>query len=141
MRAVAQRRLDQALAVLDSFAAPTIAAASTNAFRAAHRVLGKLVGSAGFDAILTRSFRDAVARYPSPDAAPKRVVTSLETIADIFAGRAEAESRTLAGTAIAHFVDLLSALVGADLATRLLVGAWPTLASSSARADTEKDRS
>jgi hypothetical protein len=45
----------------------------------------------------------------------------------------------LAGAAIASFIALLTALVGADLAIRLLSDAWPTLASPSD--DTEKDRS
>lgn len=141
MRTVAQLPLDQADAVLDSFAGPTIADSTTTAFRAAHAVLGKLVGPSGFDEVLSRSFRDAITRFPSAATASKRTVSNLDGIVDAFAGRTEADSRALAGAAIASFIALLTALVGADLAIRLLADAWPTLASSSAGDDTEKDRS
>lgn len=89
--------------------------------------LGKLIGPAGFDALLGRSLvlaqRNRAALAGVTSAAGGKL-EGLDALA-----RDESNSDEAALTIVAHFVELLVTLIGEDLALGLLRDLWPTTAN------------
>jgi len=87
-----------------------------------YRELGKLIGSLAFDVLLARSVVLARREHPalaSVASGPGAALSGLEG--------ADASLSASALGIVFHFVELLVALIGEDLALRLVQDAWPAV--------------
>jgi hypothetical protein len=90
-----------------------------------HLELGGLIGAAGFDVLVARSLvlagrvHSVLAQITAGSGG---TVVGLEALGDGAAADAAAIS------IVAHFIELLSVLVGEDLAMRLVRNVWPAAA-------------
>jgi hypothetical protein len=88
-----------------------------------HQRLVNLIGSDGFDVLLARSLVLARRAHPSlagVTASPGGALAGLDQ-----AARVGSAPQDEAITIVSNFMDLLAALVGEDLAMRLVGDAWP----------------
>jgi hypothetical protein len=88
-----------------------------------HEQLGKLIGSAGFDVLVTRALVLARRAHPAlagVTAGPGGTIAGLDGAAGD--GGALREGAT---AIVAHFIELLVILIGEDLAMRLVRDVWP----------------
>ncbi len=98
-----------------------------------HDALGKLVGSAGFDALLSRAM--VLARRACPTLAEVRVLPAggVEGFREATAGQEQATILAAAEALLAHFVELLLVLIGEDLGMRLVRMPWHVSSGPSTR--------
>jgi len=90
-----------------------------------HLELGGLIGAAGFDVLVARSLVLASRGHPvlaGISAGSGGTLLGLEALGD----RAAAEEAAI--SIVAHFIELLSVLIGEDLALRLVRNVWPAAA-------------
>jgi hypothetical protein len=90
-----------------------------------HSELGGLIGASGFDVLGARSL--VLARRAHPvlaqiTAGSGGTLVGLEALGDAAAAEEAAIS------IVAHFIELLSVLIGEDLAVRLVCNVWPAAA-------------
>jgi hypothetical protein len=106
-----------ALGVADRIAAKLLAA------------LGRLVGTAGFDALLSRAV--VLARSACPGLAGVRAVAGgrIEGFRESLIDQDTVMITTAAEALLAHFIELLVVLIGEDLGMRLVRAAWPSLSA------------
>jgi hypothetical protein len=95
-----------------------------------HAALGRLVGTAGFDALIARTL--VLARRRDPLLSDVRP-TGTGGIAGFREAFADQPERVVAAAEVllAQFVELLCVLVGQDLAMHLVLDAWPASAAES----------
>lgn len=94
-----------------------------------NRELGDLIGAAGFEVMVARSLvlaRRAHAVLEGVTAGPGGTLAGLETPRD------EEALREAAISVVANFIELLSLLIGEDLAMRLVRDVWPAPADPAA---------
>ena len=106
-----------------------VAAAAERATRKLAQPLRRLVGVAGCQALLTRALHTAGWEWPFLDRV-RAVATpagGLEDLGAALQGTDPAQARAALGAVLAHLVWLLVTFVGADLALRVVRGAWPDL--------------
>jgi hypothetical protein len=90
-----------------------------------NRELGDLIGAAGFDVMVARSLvlaRRAHAVLEGVTAGPGGTLAGLEALRD------EDALKEAAISIVANFIELLSVLIGEDLAMRLVRDVWPASA-------------
>jgi hypothetical protein len=88
-----------------------------------HRSLAKLIGSAGFDVLLSRSLVLARRAHPSLARVTAGPGGALVGLGDDAAGASAIQEEAVA--IVSNFMELLATLVGEDLAVRLVRDAWP----------------
>ena len=87
--------------------------------------LGKLIGTTGFDSILTRALR--LAKKDEPSLAKATVIAG-GLIEGLPIDPGDAPRSLIA--LLAHIHELLITFIGDDLARRVLQGIWPNVGSS-----------
>ena len=89
-----------------------------------YQQLGKLIGPAGFDALLGRSLVLARRTRPALALVTSAAEGKLEGLDAL--SRSESDSDDAALTIVAQFVELLVTLIGEDLALGMLRDLWST---------------
>lgn len=107
--------------------ADELAAAAERACGKLRTHLARVMGSAGFEAILRRALSLAQGEFPNLAAVEPRMdgERCLDGLSDAVGGRPPAEVAEALVALFAAFLGLLISLVGRELAMRLLTPVWP----------------
>lgn len=101
--------------------------------------LAKLIGSAGFEALLSRALALARAEHPALQGveAAAEGETSLKGLGEAFRGRGPAEIEAASVAVLANLLWLLATFIGNDLTVRLVHTIWPQVPTGNPGSDSE----
>lgn len=112
----------------DSPPPDTIASAAAGALLKLHDHLARIIGTAGFDALLVRALRVACREYPCLDGVQARPGGVLEAYGEPAPGRAPRDCEAGFVLVMANVLWLLVTFIGEDLVSRLVGEVWPAAA-------------
>ncbi len=116
-QSTAQRLIEDAASSDEDEAA--LLRAVEQVFQRLHDHLGKLIGVVGFTTLLTRALKLARGEAPALGALEVKPDGSLAGLSEAFVERSPAEALAAPVTLLAHFLALLAAFLGEDLALHL----------------------
>jgi hypothetical protein len=97
-----------------------IVGAAQQVFQRLRDHLARLIGVVGFSTLLARALKIARAQLPALDPIEVNADGTISGLREALAGRSLAEALAVPTTLLAHFLDLLAAFVGDDLALHLV---------------------
>lgn len=133
------RRLMQTRAPSTEGRSETPAAAWKRAAEPLRLQLLHLVGGEGFQALLSRAVALAKPEFPWLEGVQIDTVGSLTALDEVLAGRDPAAGEAGGTSVLAHLLQLLVTLVGAELTRQLLLRAWPDTPVAASELDHEED--
>ena len=108
---------------LDAGAPEEMAVAAEQGFARLRAVLTRWIGSDGYRALVDRALEQARAEHPAL-AGLQCQAGDLQGVAAAVGAHSAAEVREGVLTLVAQLIDLLSRLIGEEMATRLMERAW-----------------